>query len=73
MSTRPHEPGPTPEEVAAAVTTNRCDGRVAVSVAGETDIATAPLPAEALQQALFDGVTRIEAGLSGSPPAAAAA
>lgn len=65
MSTRPYEPGPTPEEVAAAVTTNRCDGRITVSVTGEIDIATAPLLAEALQEALSDGVTRIEADLSG--------
>ncbi|WP_329192723.1 MULTISPECIES: STAS domain-containing protein [unclassified Streptomyces] len=65
MSTRPYEPGPTPQELAAAVTTSRRDGRTTVSVTGEIDIATAPLLAEALRAALCDGVTRVEADLSG--------
>ncbi|MFF1556391.1 STAS domain-containing protein [Streptomyces sp. NPDC058279] len=64
MARRRHVPGPTPEEVAAAVTTSRSDGRVTVAVAGEIDVATAPLLAEALHEALSDGATRVEADFS---------
>ncbi|MEU6892477.1 STAS domain-containing protein [Streptomyces sp. NPDC046557] len=64
MATRRYMPGPTPDEVAAAVTTSRSDGRITVAVTGEIDIATAPLLAEALTEALADGATRIEADFS---------
>ncbi|MGW7188998.1 STAS domain-containing protein [Streptomyces sp. NPDC054838] len=65
MTTRRYESGPMPEEAATAVTTSRRDGRITVAVTGEIDIATAPLLAEALHEALRDGVTRIDADFSG--------